>query len=118
MEKNIKWNTADGHSPVNAFFNSIAPISPQAMRAFDLHTFPVQIKKNKLLLKPGSVADHFYFIVRGVVRGYIKEEGRQITTWIVAENEIIGDGGAYMYTSNKVLLMGRVLVIILYARDS
>ncbi|MGN6605020.1 MAG: Crp/Fnr family transcriptional regulator [Ginsengibacter sp.] len=90
MEKNIKWNTAGGHSPVNAFFNSIAPISPGATNVFDQHTFPIQIKKNKLLLKPGSVADHFYFIVKGVVRGYIKEEGRQITTWIVSENEIIG----------------------------
>jgi len=42
------------------------------------------------LLTPGSVADHLYFIEKGVIRSYVKEEERQITTWITEENEIIG----------------------------
>ncbi len=88
MEKNTKWNTIDGHSPVIPFFNSIAPLSTEAIKTFDKHTLPLTLKKNKLLLKPGSTADHFYFIVKGVVQGYIKEDGKQITTWIVAEHEI------------------------------
>lgn len=90
MEKSSKWNTADGHSPVISFFNSIAPLSAEAIKILDEHTFPVTLEKRKLLLRPGSAADHFYFMVKGVMHGYIKEEGRQITTWIVAENEIVG----------------------------
>ena len=90
MKKGSKWETADGHSPVVSFFDSIAPLSSEAIKALDDHTFPINLAKRKLLLKPGSPADHFYFIVKGVVQGYIKEDGRQITTWIVAENEIVG----------------------------
>jgi len=93
MKKGSKWETADGHSPVVSFFNSIAPLSAEAIKALDNHSFPINLAKRKLLLKPGSPADHFYFIVKGVVQGYIKEEGRQITTWIVAENEIVGSIG-------------------------
>ncbi len=90
MNKTGKWEKYDGHSPVIHFFNSIAPLSKKAIQAFDKETFPVTLAKKKLLLKPGSRADHFYFIVKGAVQGFIKEEGKQITTWIVAENEIIG----------------------------
>ncbi len=93
MEKlgaKTKWNTADGHSPVVAYFNKIALLSKEAVKEFDNHTFPVHLKKGDLLLKPGSVADHLYFIEKGVIQGYIKEERKHITTWINEENEIVG----------------------------
>ncbi len=89
METSAKWNTPDNHSPLVSFFNTIAPLSQGAIEAIDKNTFPIDLSRRKFLLKPGSVADHFYFIVKGVMQGYIKE-GRQITTWIVAENEIVG----------------------------
>jgi len=90
MRNNSKWDTADGHSPVIPFFNSIARLSAEAIEVFDMETFRVTLEKRKLLLKPGTPADHFYFIVKGVIQGYIKENGKQITTWIVAEREIVG----------------------------
>ena len=90
MEKTSKWNTIDGHSPVVSFFNSISTLSAEAVKTFDKHTFPLTVEKQKLVLRPGSTADHFYFIVKGVMRGYIKEEGKSITTWIIAENDIVG----------------------------
>lgn len=90
MPNERRWDTIDGHSPVVPFFNAVYPMSPKAMEIFDKNTFPLFLEKKKLLLKPGVVADHFYFIVKGVIRGYIKEEGREITTWIEEENEIVG----------------------------
>ncbi len=90
MKMAMKWDTPDGHSPVVPFFNSVSPISKGAIETFDKHTFPVFLEKKKLLLKPGVIADHFYFILKGVIHGYIKEEGKQITTWIEEENEIVG----------------------------
>jgi len=90
MNTVIKWDTPDGHSPVVAYFNLVSPISKGAMDEFDKHTFPVFLEKKKYLLKPGVIADHFYFILKGVIHGYIKEEGKQITTWINEENEIVG----------------------------
>ncbi|MGN6532597.1 MAG: Crp/Fnr family transcriptional regulator [Ginsengibacter sp.] len=85
-----KWNTKDGHSPVVAFLNQIGQLSEEAVHDFDEHTFPLFIEKRKLLLKPGSMADHFYFIVKGVIQGCIKDDGKLMTTWINEENEIVG----------------------------
>lgn len=85
-----KWNTPDGHSPVVAYLNTISLLSKKVIKEFDDHTFPVHLKKGSLLLKPGSVADHLYFIEKGVIQGYIKEERKKITTWINEENEIVG----------------------------
>lgn len=90
MQTPRKWNTHDGHSPVVAYLNSIAPLSKEVIREFDEKTYPLFIEKRQLLLKPGSVADHLYFIVKGVVQGYIKNDGKQITTWINEENEFVG----------------------------
>lgn len=85
-----KWKTYDGHSPVVAYFNKIALLSKKVIKQFDDNTFPLHLKKNELLLKPGSVADHLYFIEKGVIQGFIKEEKKKITTWINEENEIVG----------------------------
>lgn len=91
IQKSIsKWKTEDGHSPVISYLNMVAPLSTEVIGLFDKNTFPLFIKKGKLLLKPGSVADQLYFIVKGVMQGYIKEEGKRITTWINEENEIVG----------------------------
>jgi CRP-like cAMP-binding protein len=90
MQAANKWNAADGHSPVIAFFNSIVPLSREAIEVIDKHCFLLNVEKKHYILQPGSVADHLYFVVKGVVQGYIKEEGRNITTWIVEENEIVG----------------------------
>jgi CRP-like cAMP-binding protein len=85
-----KWNTIDGHSPVVPFFEKVGPLSQGAIGEFDEKTFPLSIEKKKFLLRPGSVADHLYFIVKGVIHGYIKDDGKQITTWINEENQIVG----------------------------
>ncbi len=90
LHTSVKWQTIDGHSPVIAYFKSIGYLSDAAIREFDEHTFPLFIQKREMLLKPGSIADHFYFIVKGVIQGCIKDEGKFITTWLNEENEIVG----------------------------
>lgn len=85
-----KWETESGHSPIADFFNMVHPIPEEAFTAIDRETFPVNIKKGKFIIKPGSSNDHLYFIVKGVVRGYIVEESKEITTWINEEQEVIG----------------------------
>ena len=85
-----KWKTADNHSPLVAYLNSFVPVAKAVIALIDERTFPYSISKGKLLLKPGSVADKLFFIVKGVIQGYIKDDGKQITTWINDENEIVG----------------------------
>lgn len=89
MKPDPNWNTPDGHSPLVIFFNSVSPISRGAMEFLDKHTFPVFIEKKKFVLKPGAIAKNFYFILKGVIHGFIKEGGKQITTWINEEGEIV-----------------------------
>lgn len=50
---------------------------------------PVSFKKGELLLKSGEICNHLYFIKKGIVRGYVKEGKKDITTWITAENEMV-----------------------------
>jgi CRP-like cAMP-binding protein len=86
----VEWKTPDGHSPLCTFFNSIHPLSNEAIQCIDRHTFPVNLKKGGFIAKPGSSSNDLYWVMKGVIRGYIKEEGKEITTWINEENEVVG----------------------------
>src|SRR3954447_17969447 len=88
--KTDKWIATNGHSPVSVFFNTIHPIPPDAVELIDKETFPVSVQKGKYLLKPGHTGDFIYLILKGVMRAFIKESGKEITTWINEENEIVG----------------------------
>ena len=41
-------------------------------------------------MRPGMEDLHLFLILKGVVRAFIKEDGKEITTWINEENEIVG----------------------------
>jgi len=84
------WDQTDGHSPVSIFFNAIHTLHNDAIEIIDRETFPVAIQKGKFLMKPGSTGEVIYLILKGVIRAFIKEDGKEITTWINEENEIVG----------------------------
>ncbi|MEI9806781.1 MAG: Crp/Fnr family transcriptional regulator [Bacteroidota bacterium] len=86
----VSWKTPDGHSPLATFFNTIHPLSKEAIASIDRDTFPVTLRKGNFLVKPGSSSNDLYLVLKGVIRGYIKEEGKEITTWINEENEVVG----------------------------
>jgi CRP-like cAMP-binding protein len=86
----VKWKTADGHSPLCHFFGMIHPVSKEAIEVIDRDTYPLSLKKGSFLVKPGSPTNDLFWVIKGVVRGYIKEEGKEITTWINEENDVVG----------------------------
>ncbi len=90
MEKTAKWNTPDGHSPLIAFFSAIHPLSDEAIRIIDAESNLLLVEKRKFILKPGEIPVNFYFILEGVVQGFIKEDSRKVTNWIFEENDIAG----------------------------
>lgn len=85
-----RWSKYGGHSPISLFFHHIHPISQEAIARIDASTFPLHAVRGEMIFKPGSKGDRLYMILKGVVRGYIVEDGKEITTWINEENEIIG----------------------------
>ena len=46
------------------------------------------IPKGRYLLRNGEVCHSIYFIKKGLLRGFIKEEHKEITTWFASENEM------------------------------
>lgn len=89
-QKNEKWSAFGRHSPMVALFHSIYPISQGAIEYIDNSSFPVSINKGKFLLKEGQVPDRLFLLTKGVVRGFIKDDNKEITTWITGENELVG----------------------------
>jgi CRP-like cAMP-binding protein len=80
----------ENQSPLIAFFSTIQPLSTGAKRIINRDSFPMSVQKKSFILKPGADSKYFYFIVKGVIQGYIKESRREITTWFMEENEIAG----------------------------
>ena len=90
LTQQASWKTTGGHSPLCAFFNTIHPLSKDATDCIDRDTSLLHLKKGSFLVKPGSSSNDLYWVMKGVVRGYILEEGKEITTWINEENEVVG----------------------------
>lgn len=85
-----KWGAMGGHSPLYSFLNAVHPLNPQSIPLLDQESFPLILKKGAFLVKPGRDNDKLFLVLNGVIRGFIKEEGKEITTWINEENEVVG----------------------------
>lgn len=72
------------------YFNKIHAVSPGGADYLLKNTRYVTIRKGKFLRSPIDQVEVVYFIVKGLIRGFIKDEGRDITTWINEENNIVG----------------------------
>ncbi len=76
-------------SPLLTVLNYFHPLSHEMEAFLKNRVTSLSVRKRKLLLKEGAVCDHVYFIVKGAVRGFTREGQKDITTWIVVENELV-----------------------------
>ena len=76
-------------SSVITILNYFHPVSEGIVKFLKEHAYSVFFNKGELLLEEGQVCEHIYFIRKGVVRGFIKEGKKDITTWITAEGEMV-----------------------------
>ncbi|WP_316824874.1 Crp/Fnr family transcriptional regulator [Pedobacter miscanthi] len=72
------------------YFSSLSPITPGFIQEIEKNLQPIQVKKNKYILSPIDNNDDVFFVVNGLVRGFIKDDGKEITTWISLGTEFIG----------------------------
>ena len=77
-------------SALTSFFNEICPLSEEAIVSIHEQTRAVFFKKGQSLSKPSAKNDNLFFILKGVVRGYVKHKGEDITLWINADHEMVG----------------------------
>jgi len=75
--------------------NAVHPLSAGATAYIQDKLQLVQVSKGTLLVTSGQHCDHIFFVSKGVLRGYVKQENKDITTWITAEAEIVTSISSY-----------------------
>ncbi|RZL15265.1 MAG: Crp/Fnr family transcriptional regulator [Pedobacter sp.] len=85
-----KWKDFGGNSPLISLFNSVLPIQDEIKAIINRETYPMQVKKYKYLISPIDRNMNLFFVLKGVVRGYVKDGTKEITTWISTENDVVG----------------------------
>jgi CRP-like cAMP-binding protein len=84
-----KHSTKEDLLPILQLFNSIHPIGKGVERYILKTIHPCNVAKGKYLIRNGEFCDSVYFIKKGMLRGFIKENNREITTWFALENELV-----------------------------
>lgn len=85
-----RWKKYKNSSPLISIFKQFHPLNEEIEHCINQHTFPISFKKSKFLLSPVDRNKYLFLIVKGIVRGYVKDDKTEITTWIAKENEIVG----------------------------
>jgi CRP-like cAMP-binding protein len=75
-------------SPFTVFVKNIHPVSTEAQAFINQRTYSSQLHKGEMLVTAGAVCTNLYLIRKGVLRSYIKEDKKEITTWISGEQEL------------------------------
>lgn len=76
-------------APILQVFNSIHPIGKGIERYLMKHCYCFHLPKGKYLLRNGDRCDSVYFIKEGLLRGFIEENNKEVTTWFALENEMV-----------------------------
>lgn len=75
-------------SPLVTFAHAVHPLSPEAREYANRKCFSYRVKKGEFLVRSGELCPYFYFIQKGILRGYVQDGKKEITTWITAEHEL------------------------------
>lgn len=92
---NMKFTNSDATSPATTIeplmvlLNGIAPQREAVIQYLKQQHSIVFFKSGHMLLEEGTVCEHIYFIKSGVIRGFIKEGKKEITTWISSDKELV-----------------------------
>jgi len=70
-------------------FNSIHPVVKGVEQFLQKNIYRCSLVKGKYLVRDGEVCDSIYFINKGLLRGFIREDEKEITTWFALENELV-----------------------------
>lgn len=77
---------------VSALVGALAQFHPinDALTLFlAQHTQVISLPRKKFLLKEGALCGHIYFVRKGALHAYLKGNGKEMTTWISIENNLV-----------------------------
>ena len=75
-------------SPFTHYVKNIYPLSTAAQDFINQRSYHCQYNKNEILVTAGSMCHGIYLIRKGILRSFIKEGQKEITTWISGEHEL------------------------------
>jgi CRP-like cAMP-binding protein len=78
------------------YLSYFSPMSEECIAYLKKNAFERRLNKGDLLHQAGIICLHSYFVIKGVLRGYINDGNNQITTWITAENQIFSSVRGYV----------------------
>ncbi|KIA95761.1 hypothetical protein OC25_04175 [Pedobacter kyungheensis] len=79
--------------PLIQFLNVLQPLSAELIDEARKETFKIFVRKNNILpsfaelVKDGCL----FFVAKGLVRAFVVDDGKDITTWLTDENDFIGN---------------------------
>ena len=72
------------------FLTQFTPLSIDSQQALLAISHRQTLKKGHVLIKSDTVADSIYVIEKGLARTYYYKDGRDVTDWLSAENQVVG----------------------------
>jgi CRP-like cAMP-binding protein len=72
-----------------AILHYFHPVSPAVEAFLKEHVRVGKVRKRTLLHREGQPCEQIYFILKGAIRGFTREGQKDITTWIVVENQLV-----------------------------
>src|SRR2546430_623490 len=88
VEQWLSKNTSH-ESPFITFAKYIYPLGIEAQDYINQKTFSHRVRKGELLVAAGDTCSNLYLIRKGILRSYVKEGIKDITTWITGEGELV-----------------------------
>ncbi|GAA4195636.1 Crp/Fnr family transcriptional regulator [Pedobacter jeongneungensis] len=76
--------------PLIQYMEQYHPISPVLVALYAKQCTLLTVRKNKHIVSPVDSNAALYFVVSGIVRGFIKDSDKDITTWFCFGNNIVG----------------------------
>ena len=120
----MKYLMTPSHEVVNSEFISclraIHPVPEEALAIIHQKSSYLFVKKGKFIRSALDKEEKIYFIVKGCVRGFVKDDGMEITTWITNENNIVGsirNLGCDVYTEEYLQVLEDSQLIQICRRD-
>lgn len=82
-------NASVNIQPLVNLLSNFFPLEKSVLNFLRKNITLVSFKSGDLILKAGEHCNSVYFIKSGVVRGFVNEGKKEITTWISSENELV-----------------------------
>jgi CRP-like cAMP-binding protein len=75
--------------PLLGYILSYSKVSERTLQHLAGKLQVKEIQKGDILQHAGEICDHIYFVSKGILRGYIIDNKKEVTTWITAENAMV-----------------------------